>query len=202
MSWPSQIAPGFAIAAAWIAWALSWLAAAAWTRRTNARPGYAREFPNRLVTLIGGVLLFASLGLERALTPFTWQAGEAAGWALFACVVAGMAFAWSARVHLGALWSGNVTRKENHRVIDTGPYALVRHPIYTGVLFSMFATAVERGRSEAVLGAAIVALGLWMKARLEESFLAQGDLLDYAAYRARVPMLVPFTKFAPSASAR
>jgi protein-S-isoprenylcysteine O-methyltransferase Ste14 len=106
-----------------------------------------------------------------------------------------MAFAWWARVHLGALWSGTVTRKTDHRVVDTGPYALVRHPIYTGLLFSMLATAIERGRIEPIIGAALVALGLLLQARLEETFLA-GELGEsaYAGYRARVPMLIPFLK--------
>ncbi len=40
-------------------------------------------------------------------------------------------------MHLGRLWSGNITRKTGRRVIDTGPYALVRHPIYTGLLLAL-----------------------------------------------------------------
>lgn len=182
---------GYAIAVAWIAWVLSWLAAAAWSNRTLSRAGYRREFPSRLTVLIGVIVLFGFYAAQESL--LAWPVGALAGWALFACVVGGMAFAWWARFHLGELWSGTVTQKEGHRIIDSGPYGLVRHPIYTGILFSAFATATQRGRVEPMLGAILFAIGLWMQARLEERFLAQQLGEDaYAAYRARVPMLIPF----------
>ena len=191
----AALTPGIAIGAVWIVWVLSWLLAAAWSRQTVARAGYAREFPGRFLVLIGGVLLFSSFGVQHTVLPWRWTVGPTLGWALFACVLAGMAFAWWARVHLGALWSGTVTRKTDHRIVDTGPYALVRHPIYTGILFSLFATAIERGRFEPLIGAVLVALGLGVQARLEESFLsAELGESAYAEYRARVPMLIPFAK--------
>jgi protein-S-isoprenylcysteine O-methyltransferase Ste14 len=191
MSLAVILSPVLAIGVAWILWVLSWIVAAMWSRQTVARPGYAREFPNRLVTLLGGLLIFASMGSPHSYSPFGWQPSELFGWAMFACVLGGMAFAWWARLHLGSLWSGTVTRKADHRIIDTGPYAIVRHPIYTGILFSLYATALERGRVEPIIGAMLMTIGLWMKARLEESFL---DLPGYDEYRARVPMLVPFLK--------
>jgi protein-S-isoprenylcysteine O-methyltransferase Ste14 len=123
-----------------------------------------------------------------------WSVSVPLGWAMFAVVVAGIAFAWWARIHLGALWSGAVTRKFNHRIVDTGPYALVRHPIYTGLLSAAIATGVARGAWPALAGALILWLGIWMKARLEERFLSEQLGSEYAAYRARVPMLVPFLK--------
>jgi protein-S-isoprenylcysteine O-methyltransferase Ste14 len=189
------LTPGAAIAFAWAGWALSWIAAAAWTARTVARPAYLRQLPSRMIMLIGALVLFVSLGSQHTFFPVRWTIPAAPGWALFACVLAGMAFAWWARLSLGALWSGAVTRKEDHRIVDTGAFALVRHPIYTGILFSMFATALERGRIEPLIGAVLLAAGLWMQARLEESFLA-GELGGgaYAEYRARVPMLIPFVK--------
>jgi protein-S-isoprenylcysteine O-methyltransferase Ste14 len=186
-----NLVPSLAIGAAWVAWVFSWLAAAAWTRQTLARPSYARELPNRLVTVIGGAILFVSLGSTHTSFPIRWYPSEVFGWGMFACVLGGMAFAWWARLHLGTLWSGTVTRKADHRIIDGGPYAIVRHPIYTGILFALYATALERGHIEPIVGAALITIGFWMKARLEESFLAQ-DIAGYDEYRARVPMLVPF----------
>jgi protein-S-isoprenylcysteine O-methyltransferase Ste14 len=184
---------GYAIAVAWLAWVLSWLAAAAWSTPTVSRAGYARQASARLVVLLGALLLFGFYATDRSL--FTWPVGPLAGWVLFAGVIAGMAFAWWARLHLGPLWSGSITRKEGHRIVDSGPYAFVRHPIYTGMLFAALVTAAQRGRIEPMIGGVLFAIGLWMQARLEEQFLAQqlGEE-NYAAYRKRVPMLIPFLK--------
>ena len=64
--------------------------------------------------------------------------------------LAGIAFTWWARIHLGRFWSNAITRKEGHRVIDTGPYGLVRHPIYTGLIGGMLATGVAVGTVTAI----------------------------------------------------
>jgi len=181
--------PGTWIFLIWTVWALSWLAAAVWSRQTKARPSLAQEMPYRLVTLAGVVLLF---GLEFRSFPHGWDVSEEVAWAMVALIAAGFGFAWWARVHLGTLWSGTITRKQDHRVVQSGPYALVRHPIYTGILLSAFATAIARGRWEALIGAALFALGCWIKARQEERFLSEELGPEYAAYRTRVRMLVPY----------
>jgi len=104
-----------------------------------------------------------------------------------------MAFAWWGRIYLGRLWSNGITRKENHRVVDTGPYGLVRHPIYTGQIFAILTTGIAVATVTSLLGAALIALGLWQKARLEERFLtAELGEQSYGAYCRRVPMLIPF----------
>jgi protein-S-isoprenylcysteine O-methyltransferase Ste14 len=70
---------------------------------------------------------------------------------------------WWARIHLGRFWSNAITRKEDHRVIDTGPYGLVRHhPIYTGLIGAILATSVAVGTVTAMLGALLIAFGLWI----------------------------------------
>lgn len=119
--------------------------------------------------------------------------GWSEAWACALVIAIGFLFSWWARVHLGALWSGRITTKEQHRVIDTGPYAVVRHPIYTGILLAVYATAIAKGTVPGVLGAIVVTIGVWMKARLEEMWLStELDAGAYGAYRRRVPMLVPF----------
>ena len=182
--------PGTWIFIVWTAWALSWFIAAIWSRQTAARAGFAQEAPYRIVTIIGVVMLFGFVDFRDF--PYGWDVSEAVMWVMVALIVAGFAFAWWARLHLGALWSGTITRKQDHRIVDSGPYALVRHPIYTGLLLSGFATAVARGRWEALIGAFLFALGCWIKARQEERFLSEELGPEYAAYRQRVPMLVPF----------
>jgi protein-S-isoprenylcysteine O-methyltransferase Ste14 len=98
-------------------------------------------------------------------------------------------------VQLGRLWSGSVTRKADHRVIDTGPYAIVRHPIYTGLLWATLVSAVASGTILSLLGIGAMILGFWLKARLEERFLVQQlGPQAYDAYCRRVPMLLPFAR--------
>ena len=185
-----QTSPSSWIGVVWSVWALSWVAAAIWSRQTAARASFAQEAPYRIMTVIGVVLLFGVFDF-RAM-PSSWDVSESMMWILLALVVAGFLFAWWARIHLGTLWSGTITRKQDHRIVDTGPYAFVRHPIYTGLLLAGFATAIARGRWEALVGASLFALGCWIKARQEERFLSEELGPEYAAYRKRVHMLVPY----------
>ena len=114
-------------------------------------------------------------------------------WACVALAAAGFAFCWWARLHLGRLWSANVARKADHKVIDSGPYALVRHPIYTGIIAASLAMMLTRGTAVGLLGFGFTVLSWYLKARLEERYLReQLGAVDYDAYAARVPMLVPF----------
>jgi len=178
------------IAALWIAFALSWIAAMPWSNPVEKRVGFGKELAYRIVLIVGGIVLFIPAhGYDGPLR--LWYPSIALFNAVLLAMVIGFAFAWWARVWLGSLWSGQVTKKENHRVVDTGPYRIVRHPIYTGILLAIFATAAIKGTILGIAGAAIIALGLWMKARLEEGWLGQ-EVDGYEAYRHRVPMLVPF----------
>jgi protein-S-isoprenylcysteine O-methyltransferase Ste14 len=184
--------PGIAIAALWAGWALSWIAAARWSNRTRSRPDIGLQIRYRIPMLIGTLLmLFRAHGYEGPLR--LWHIGWTGAWLCVAGVALGIAFAWWARLHLGRLWSGQITLKANHRVVDTGPYALVRHPIYTGLLLSLFATAAAKGTLPGIGGFLFLLLGIWMKARLEEGWLTRELGEDaYGSYRRRVPMLLPF----------
>ena len=184
--------PARAFIILWIAWALSWALAALWSRRVEARPSLAAELRYRVPMVIGIVLMLVRAhGYEGALR--LWHVGWIGAWVCVALVAAGIAFAWWARLYLGPLWSANITRKSEHRIVDTGPYALVRHPIYTGLLLSLLATTIAKGTVTAIAGFLFLLLGLWLKARLEEGWLASELGEDtYGSYRRRVPMLIPF----------
>ena len=175
----------------WLAWLISWFAAAVWSDRTVKRPVLRRQLAYRLPTTCGALLMFGVLGLRRYDVRF-WQLNGIGGWILAGMTAAGVLFMWWARLHLGRLWSGSPTRKADHHVIDTGPYAIVRHPIYTGLLFAIGTTVCVRATVETLIGAALLATGIYMKARIEEEFL-RGELgADvYDAYARRVPMLMP-----------
>ncbi|MBV9330116.1 MAG: isoprenylcysteine carboxylmethyltransferase family protein [Alphaproteobacteria bacterium] len=185
--------PWQAIYYVWDLWAVSWLIAALWSARTESRPALGRGLFYYIPVIAGGALLF--YGPARATWIWSEAFGKALGWTCVSIVAAGLLFCWWARIHLGRLWSGTVTRKEGHHVVDTGPYRLVRHPIYTGIIVACFATALEKTTALTFAGAAIMALGWYMKARVEERFLRDElGAASYDAYAARVPMLVPFAR--------
>jgi protein-S-isoprenylcysteine O-methyltransferase Ste14 len=121
-----------------------------------------------------------------------WHTPVPLAWALVVVVLAGLLFTWWARIHLGRLWSSSVTRKADHHVVDTGPYGIVRHPIYTGIILASAATAAMSGTVLAWLGACVMTTGWVIKARLEEEFLReQLGAETYGEYARRVPMLAP-----------
>jgi protein-S-isoprenylcysteine O-methyltransferase Ste14 len=186
------MSPRLVFAVIWLGWAISWGAAAFWSGRTEKQAATPDIWLYRLLTTAGVILLWhrtAQLLEEQRL----WHVGYDGAYALAAVALAGIVFTWWARIHLGRLWSGSVTRKEGHRVVDTGPYALVRHPIYTGLILAGLATAAAQATYSGVAGALLIAVGLWLKARIEERFLsAELGPEAYAAYRRRVPMLAPF----------
>jgi protein-S-isoprenylcysteine O-methyltransferase Ste14 len=178
----------------WCLWWISWLAAAFWTRATVNRPAAAHDELIHLLPLAAGVVLLFRFhtGFHGMYLGFLSARGGALGWSMAALVLCGFAFCWWARLTLGSLWSGTVTRKADHRIVDTGPYRLVCHPIYTGILFAAFVTAAAYGSWASLAGAVFMAVSLCHKAIVEEKFLGAELGPDYVAYAARTPMLVPF----------
>ena len=111
--------------------------------------------------------------------------------AAFLCV-AGLAFALWARATLGRNWSGVVTLKEGHELVQCGPYQFVRHPIYTGVLIMSFATALIESRLAGFVGVLLMFASFWIKLDREERLMLKQFPERYAAYKQRVKRLIPF----------
>ena len=173
----------------WAVFLLSWQVAAVWRSRTVTQTAWWTRAGDQLVYLLAFALLLAAPGGLGRL----WQAPVAVVAALLAAEAGGFAFAWWARIHLGRLWSAMITLQEGHRLVDTGPYRLVRHPIYTGLLGAAWAFAVLSGAPASLLGAVMLTAQMSWKARREEAFLRQQlGAAEYDAYAGRVPMLIPF----------
>ncbi len=174
----------------WIAWAAFWLLASLRTKRTVERGGL---FGYRTVTVVITLALlgvFALLGHRPG--SVLWHTP---GWLALACVcltAIGAAFAIWARVVLGRNWSAEVTFKQEHELIESGPYALARHPIYTGILAMGIGTAVDYARPIGL--ALLIGLcgGFWWKARDEERIMSRHFPKVYAQYKARVHAIIPF----------
>jgi protein-S-isoprenylcysteine O-methyltransferase Ste14 len=113
-------------------------------------------------------------------------------WAAAVLCVIGLAFAIWARVTLGRNWSGVVTLKEEHELVERGPYRFVRHPIYTGILTMFFATALAQGHLSGFVGTLLLFASFWIKLRDEEKLMLQQFPERYADYRRRTKRIIPF----------
>lgn len=105
---------------------------------------------------------------------------------------AGLAFCLWARATLGRNWSGIVTVKEDHELMVRGPYALVRHPIYTGLLAMFVATALVYGHIGGIVAVALVFVSFWIKLNDEEKVMLKQFPDQYPAYQQRVKRIIPF----------
>jgi protein-S-isoprenylcysteine O-methyltransferase Ste14 len=103
----------------------------------------------------------------------------------------GLFLAIWARRHLGRNWSGEITIKVEHQLIRSGPYSLLRHPIYTGLLAMYAGTALVTGEWLAIIGLAMALFAYWRKIRLEEANLTVAFGAHYDAYRSETWALVP-----------
>jgi|HubBroStandDraft_4_1064222.scaffolds.fasta_scaffold95231_3 protein-S-isoprenylcysteine O-methyltransferase Ste14 len=183
--------PGLLIAALWLVWAAYWLIAA-----RGAKPVREREAaPSRIAFLIQMVLVGALIAghhwpqwLMLPLVP--------GGWTRYDCavllIVLGLAFSIWARVALGTNWSGVVTLKVDHQLVDRGPYRLIRHPIYTGVLIALLGSGLAAGQVRGLMAFLIALVALWLKSRVEERWMLREFGDRYAAYRRTTWALLPY----------
>ncbi|HET9330175.1 MAG TPA: isoprenylcysteine carboxylmethyltransferase family protein [Steroidobacteraceae bacterium] len=178
----------------WLAWGLYWMLRAVGAKRTARRESWLSRFAHVVPLSIGAILLGWRTLPWPWLAQRLWPRSFVVYCIGMVLLVAGLLFTVWAREHLGRNWSGTVTVKQDHELIRTGPYGYVRHPIYTGGLTAVLGTALASGTVRAWLGFAIIAIALIRKLRIEERFMAETFPGSYAAYRAQVPALMPFTK--------
>ena len=177
----------------WGAWALYWFISAQNAKTTQRRESLRSRAAHVVPLIAGGVLLAWHGPTWPWLAAGLWPRSFAIYCVGVAVLATGLAFAVWARVHLGRNWSGTVTIKEGHELIRSGPYAYVRHPIYTGVLTAVLGTALASGTVHAALGLLVIAAALLRKLRIEERFLRETFPQDYPDYSAHTPALIPFT---------
>jgi protein-S-isoprenylcysteine O-methyltransferase Ste14 len=174
----------------WIAWAVYWLAMAFATKRTIERSGFIGYRLVALILVIGSVT--AGRLLQVSTQSHLWQTTLALGVVSDCIVVAGAAFTVWARIKLGRNWSAEVTFKQDHELIESGPYALARHPIYTGLLVMALGSAIDYGRAIGFVLLVALCGALWWKARQEEQIMCRHFPDAYAEYTTRVRAIIPF----------
>jgi protein-S-isoprenylcysteine O-methyltransferase Ste14 len=169
--------------------ALTWVVMAARTKRTVARGRglYLIAGSGVAVFVLAHALLAGSTWARRL-----WVPGVPASLGALALGAAGAAFALWARFTIAGNWSGAIVLKEGHQLVTWGPYALARHPIYTGFVAMFAAGALVDGQVSALVALSLATLALLAKARAEERLLATAFPEEYPAYRARVKAIIPY----------
>ena len=176
---------------AWTIWALWWLAMAFFSKSTKRRESIGQRIEHLVPAMLGFALVF------RGGFGGTWLARPVASanplllWLCVMMTILGLLFAVWARLILGSNWSGTVTIKTDHQLIRRGPYRWIRHPIYTGMLAALLATAMIQGLLSGMVGFLFVLLALYRKARREESFLSQEFGEGFSEHRQHTGMFLP-----------
>ena len=172
-------------AVGWAAFWVYWLVAAFSAKR--GRVSWSREVRIRVV-IVALVIVLTRLGVFRGhgVDTDAWRAGL--GLVLFAL---GLGLAIWARVNIGRNWGTPMTRKDEPELVTSGPYRLVRHPIYSGILAAGAGTAIALGWWWLV---AVALAGIYFvySATVEERYMTEQFPDSYPAYRSSTKMLVPF----------
>ena len=176
----------------WIVFVLYWQIKAADTKATQRLEPAASRILRALIFLIA----IAVLSIPRIPLPSLylqlWLVGLWPFWLGAAITIAGLLFAVWAREHLGSNWSRSVTIKQGHELITTGPYAVVRHPIYTGILTGFLGMAIAISQVRGFIAFVLIFLALWIKLRMEEQWMRSQFGEMYATYAHKTAALVPY----------
>jgi protein-S-isoprenylcysteine O-methyltransferase Ste14 len=176
----------------WIAFLVYWQIKAVGAKTTQRIESVASRIL-RIVVFGIAIVLFSDTHIPlRWLYLQLWPQGLWPFWLGAAVLVAGLLFAVWAREHLGTNWSRSVTIKQGHELITTGPYALVRHPIYTGILAGFLGTAIALSQVRGFIAFVLVFFILSLKLRMEEQYMRSQFGDTYAAYAHQTSALVPY----------
>lgn len=180
------------IAGLWLLFVAYWAVSAVGVKRSAGKRAWGREIGLRLVL----ILVIAALLQSRSLRQFLAQAhrhfshSDILGWIGVALCVVGFGLAINARRHLGRNWGLPMSRKEQPELVTSGPYSLIRHPIYTGLSLAMLGSAIGVDILWLLL---LVPVGAYFvySAWREEAVMLQLFPEQYPVYRARTGMLAP-----------
>ncbi len=188
---PFPLTFGSLVALLWLAWLAYWAVSALATKPdARAETGLSRLAFGVPIWLAAWLMIGS--GVPGTLNQRFVPASPGIAIVGTLLVAIGLGFAVWARVHLGANWSGMVTVKQDHKLIRSGPYGIVRHPIYSGLILAVLGSALVIGYWRAIVGFVLVVLGVVYKAGLEERWMIETFGQAYEDYRAKVPGLIPF----------
>ena len=180
------------ISGCWLVFVAIWVIGALSTKPTIYRETHAQRLRYWVLLVVAYFLLVYGQRLPYPLNLRVIPQVAPTAWGAAVLCVIGLVFAFWARITLGRNWSGLVTLKEGHELVERGPYRLVRHPIYTGIVTMFFATALALGHLAGFAATFLMFESFWIKLRDEEQLMLQQFPDRYAAYRQRAKRIIPF----------
>jgi protein-S-isoprenylcysteine O-methyltransferase Ste14 len=192
------------IGVCWIVFIAYWFITAWSTKKTAKRASVAALLWYRVLFIIGVLFFLVPArwsGLDAVVVPHSLvtdlntrvvpHSPVTEGIAVCVCILGLLGAIWARRT-LAGNWSSEVVFKENHELIERGPYRWVRHPIYTSILLMVLGTVLAAGHIASFVGLLFMAAGLWIKLRQEEALMLRHFPDQYADYMSRVKALIPF----------
>jgi protein-S-isoprenylcysteine O-methyltransferase Ste14 len=182
------------ISGLWLVFIAVWVISSLGAKKSLRNRAWSRGILLRLIVVVLVLLTLRLPGVShgfRHATLYLANRNAALGIAGVALCALGIGLAVYARFYLGANWGLPMTRKANPELITNGPYALVRHPIYTGILLAMAGSALAESITWA-LPLLVFGAYFFYSARVEERTMADAFPEQYPAYRAHTKMLIPF----------
>lgn len=186
-----RIDAGLIVEYLWVALFVVWMAMRFTNKRVKQRESAASYVGRVLVIVVVFEFLFSPYGAIGFLGRRFVPRSVALDWSAVGVTAAGVGLAIWARVYLGRNWSGTVTLKEGHELIRSGPYARIRHPIYTGFALAVAGTALAIGEWRGVVAFATIFTAHYFKARKEEEWLANEFGAAFEEHCARTGMFLP-----------
>ncbi len=176
----------------WIVLFLVWGFSRLSSKQTISRPDRPRQILIWLLILAGFVLVFEGYHLGPIFGLRLTSQSQALSWLGLLLDLIGVVFAIWARLTIGRNWSNIMTIKEGHELVQSGPYALVRHPIYSGMLLAMLGTVMTLGYAISYLGFVFAFIAMALRTKSEDKLMAMRFPESHAAYRQQTNRLIPF----------
>jgi protein-S-isoprenylcysteine O-methyltransferase Ste14 len=145
-----------------------------------------------VIAAVGLFLLLRHTSIPKNINNLLWQRKLPLSILAVALVLIGLFILIWARSTLGVNWNANVETKEWQALVQKGPYAKVRHPMYTGLVTMVLGSALSYGRMLGVVILVIFIVGFWLKALQEESILTKRYGDAYKEYKAKTKAFIPY----------
>lgn len=182
--------------AIWIIWVLYWIASWVYesSRGTRNKIVKGQRDPLQSILLVLSLILVLLPGTDQlGILTLRFIPIVPALWCIGLLITAlGIFFAIWARYHLGSNWSSIPSVRKDQLLVRTGPYSIVRHPIYTGILFGMIGSAIVVGQYRSIIAIILIIIFCWLRIREEEKLMTGEFGKQYDTYKKEIKTIIPF----------